>query len=344
MAMDKSAADAYVYSKASGMLANSFIGPRAVRLFNVHTLQELWGLLFNAEVPVIPETLLAKALEVEAQKKFIAEFKSLINNYSSPSDIYVSLLHSYEYENIKEIGAALCFKEEKMPEIVDISPFNFIHYNKWPKIEEMTADSALSWYNKVPDVSEQQKNDYLIDSSYVNELWTSCKKLKSSCRPVVADLFLKKICLDNILWAMRLKIYYQMSNDEIISHLAYSSDERSLKDVFIQDALKILDWDVGNWENWKNWKYAGLLNPHEEGVVWNVDPRWIYNVSKKNYVRKAYRLFHLYPFTECPLVCWFILKQNELDNIRTASESLRLSVPSEQAMENAGILEVTNHA
>ena len=343
MAMDKSAADAYVYSKASGMLANSFVGPRAVRLFNVHTLQELWGLLFESEVPVIPETLLAKALEAQAQKKFIAEFKSLINNYSSPSDIYVTLLHSYEYENIKEIGAALCFKEEKMPEIVDVSPFNFIHYNKWPKIEEMTADSALSWYNKIPLVSEQQKNDYLIDSTYISELWASCKKLKASCRPVVTDLFFKKICLDNVLWALRLKIYYGMSSEEVVSHLAYSSDERSLKDPFIQDAIKILDWDTDNWEVWKDWKYANLLNPHEEGVVWNVDPRWIYNVSKKEYVRKAYRLFHLYPFTECPLVCWFILKQHELDNIRTASESLRLNVPSEQAMENAGILEVTNH-
>ncbi len=343
MAMDKSAADAYVYSKASGMLAKSFVGSRAVRLFNVHTLQELWGLVFETEVPVIPETLLAKALEAEAQKKFIAEFKSLINNYSSPSDIYATLLHSYEYENLKEIGAALCFREEKMPEIADVSPFNFIHYDKWPKIEEMTAGSALSWYNKVPLVSEQQKNDYRIDSTYIRELWNSCSKIKASCRPVVKDLFFKKICLDNVLWALRLKIYYGMGRDEIVSHLAYSSDERSRKDIFIQDALKVIDWETDNWESWKDWKHVDLLNPHEEGVVWNVDPRWIYNVSRKEYVRKAYRLFHLYPFTECPLVCWFIVKQNELDNIRTASESLRLSVPSEQAMENAGILEVTNH-
>ena len=340
MAMDKSAADAYVYSKASGMLASSFVGSRAVRLFNVHTLQELWGLLFSQEVPVVPETMLAKAIEIQAQKKFIAEFKSLIGNYSKPSDIYIALLHSYDYENIKEIGAALCFNEAKMPEVADISPFNFINYNKWPKIEEMTANSVLSWYNKIPLVSEQQKNDYRIDSSYIQEIWESCKKIKASCRQVVTNLFLEKIRLTNVLWALRLKIYYGMSTDEIINHLAYSSDERDLHDSFIQDALKILDWEPDNWEHWKDWKHAELLNPHEEGVVWNVDPRWIHNAYSKSYVRKAYRLFHLYPFTECPLVCWFIVKQNELDNIRTASESIRLNVPQEQAMEHAGILEV----
>ena len=60
------------------------------------------------------------------------------------------------------------------------------------------------------------------------------------------------------------------------------------------------------------------------------------------YVEKAYRLFHIYPFTECPLVCWFIVKRNELDNIRTASESLRLNIGSSQAMNLAGLSEVSN--
>ena len=64
MAMDKSAADAYVYAKASGMLARSFIGGRAAQLFEVHSLKELWTLLFKKEVPVMSENadLSGKAL------------------------------------------------------------------------------------------------------------------------------------------------------------------------------------------------------------------------------------------------------------------------------------------
>ena len=41
MAMDKSAADSYVYAKASGMLARSYVGERARQLFSFHTLSVL---------------------------------------------------------------------------------------------------------------------------------------------------------------------------------------------------------------------------------------------------------------------------------------------------------------
>ena len=67
--MDKSAADSYVYAKASGMLAKSYVGDRARELFSFNSLQELWSFLFKAEVPVVPEALLARALEKEAFDK-----------------------------------------------------------------------------------------------------------------------------------------------------------------------------------------------------------------------------------------------------------------------------------
>ena len=50
--MDKSAADSYVYAKASGMLAHSYVGIRARELFSFNSLQELWSFLFKKEVPL----------------------------------------------------------------------------------------------------------------------------------------------------------------------------------------------------------------------------------------------------------------------------------------------------
>ena len=61
--MDKSGADAFVYAKASGMLAKSFVGPRTQLIFEAKKLSELWSLLFSEEVPLIPEVLLAKEIE-----------------------------------------------------------------------------------------------------------------------------------------------------------------------------------------------------------------------------------------------------------------------------------------
>ena len=44
--MDRTGAACYVYAKASGMLAKSFVGSKAVKLFNVKSLQELWSLFY----------------------------------------------------------------------------------------------------------------------------------------------------------------------------------------------------------------------------------------------------------------------------------------------------------
>src|SRR5574344_175010 len=339
MAMDKSAADAFVYAKASGMLARSFTGERAVKLFNVHSLKELWTLLFNKEVPVIPEKLLAKALESEAQKDFISQYYKLLNNYAHPDAILIALVHLYGYSNIKQIGAALCFDEKELPSIVDITPYNMIDYAKWPDIAAMTAGSALSWYNKKPDLHEQQAMDYKLDCQYINEVWTAVKKLGPSCREPVADLIGEEFRMENILWALRLRVYYDMDKDEILNHLAFVQDDHNDSDPVAGEAVKILDFDVDSYDSWKTWKYSEYLNPHEEGVVWKIDPRWVFNASKKAYVEKATRMFHLYPFTACPLVCWYIIKQNELDTIRTASESLRMNVKQSQAMQLAGVTE-----
>ena len=67
--MDSSSASAYVYAKACGMLAKSFIGARKDKLFEVSALADLWTLLFNCEVPLVPEALLAKQIEEKAKTK-----------------------------------------------------------------------------------------------------------------------------------------------------------------------------------------------------------------------------------------------------------------------------------
>lgn len=337
MAMDKSAADAYVYAKASGMLSRSFTGPRAVQLFNVHSVKELWSLLFTKEVPVMPEKLLARALESEAQHQFIEQYLHLVNNYAHPDDILISLLHLYDYSNIKQIGAALCYGEKDFPEMITIEPYNLIAYDKWPDIAQMTADSSLSWYNKIPTVPEQQNQDYKLDCQYMNEIWSAIKRLDGSCRASVASLIGDEFKMENILWALRLRVYYNMGKEEIVNHLAFVNAVHDETDPIAGEAMKILDWELDSYDTWKKWKYAEYLNHHEEGVVWTVDPRWIYGVSHKVYVERARRLFHQHPFTACPLVCWYIIKQNELDTIRTASEGLRMNVNAAEAMEFAGV-------
>ena len=343
MAMDKGAASSYVYAKASGMLARSFVGSRSVRLFEVKTLAELWSLIFTDPLPVVPEMVLAKELEKTARDRFISQYMKLVACYSKPADILLAQLHHYDYENVKAVGAALCLGDgKKKPDMVDISPFNLLKYNAWPDVAAMTSGASLSWYDRVPALNEQREMDFRLDWQYVGETWRAAQRCDAECREDVKSLLYERFVIEGVLWALRLRKYYDMPQEIVESLLRSPVGENDGTEQFSQEAAKTLPWALDDWESWRKWKYAQFLNPHEEGVVWHVDPRWIYNAFRRDYVRKTYSLFHKYPFTECPLFCWYIIKRNELDNIRAASESLRLGIPASQAMQTVGVQEVTN--
>ena len=144
--MDRSSADAFVYAKASGMLAKSFVGSRATRLFDAASLQELWTLVFQTEVPVMPEVMLAKKIEQEAERNFLQDYISLLQNYSHPDAILVDILRFYDFDNLKDIAASLSVaktsgRAAEIPDIADIGCYSMLNYRKWPDIAGITAGS-----------------------------------------------------------------------------------------------------------------------------------------------------------------------------------------------------------
>ncbi|WP_041610393.1 V0D/AC39 family V-type ATPase subunit [Treponema brennaborense] len=344
--MDHSGAAAFIYAKASGMLAKSFIGTRAAKLFEVRSLPELWTLVFKTEVPMVPEVLLAKKIEQEAESRFLCDYTSLLRNYSKPDSVLVELVRFYDYDNLKDIAAFLSVNKssshaQTMPQLADIGEFSMFDYTKWPDIAAITAGSPVSWYDSVPEFSRQQELDTKLDLQYIRRLWASIRKLPAAERRPVESLIKDEIVMYNIIWALRLKVYYGMSNERILDRLASAGGAetaRSLaQDPLSGPAVKMLDFAVDSYAEWENWKYAGFLNLHEEGVVWEADPRWIQQSAKTALNRKALRQFHQHPFTACVLVSWFKIKQYELDCIRTAAEGLRLNVSQDQVKHFAGV-------
>ena len=281
--LDSSAASSFVYAKASALLAKSFTGERATRLFSVQSLRELYILLFDGEIPSVPEVLLSKEIETKAAREFVSLYKNLLSEYEKPSPILSEILSFYEYENSESSN---------------------------PK----------------------------TDRERIMALWNAVSSLKGNDRTYLAQLYKTEISFKNILWVLRLKVYYHFSNEEILEHLVYSTGKKNKADVLVREAVFILDKDIGSYDDWKSWKYAEFLNPHEEGVVWEIDPTWIERCLK-NYLAKSYkRFFHKDPMSVTSLVSWFRIKQYELDCIRAVAEGLRLGVDSEKVMEVAGIL------
>lgn len=335
--MNRAGASAFVYAKASGMVAKSFVGERAHLLFDVQTISELWSLLFHEEVPLVPESILAKLLEEKAEDVFLSQYAGLLNVYDKPDAVLIQLLRSYDYHNIKMIAAALCDNQKNIPKISDLSTYTMLNYKKWPNFAQITAGSTISWYNTVPEWETQQKMDTRLDLQYAKELWAAIHCLSRSEREPVQKFLQEQLVIENIIWAIRLRVYYDMSSDEIIQRLAFATDYTQKNDPLASAAVHILDYALDSWEDWKDWKYAHLLNPHEDGAVWTVDPRWVQRSANVYRNKKALTQFRRYPFTPHVLVTWFYIKEHELNCIRTAAEGLRLNTDSKQTKQFVGL-------
>jgi vacuolar-type H+-ATPase subunit C/Vma6 len=335
--MDHSSAAAYVYAKASGMLAKSFTGKRISELFEVKSLSELWTVVFGTEVPLVPENLLVKKIEIEAENRFIADFVTLLDTYSKPDPILVSLLQFFEYNNLKELAAALSLGETVMPQILNIGKYSLLSYDYWPDLAKITQNTSLAWYNSAPELTEQKNFDRRLDLQYTREVWKAAGELPAAERRPVLDFLEREIVYRNIVWGIRLRVYYDMKKEEIIPWLASLATDPDIHDTFAGPVLRVLDLPIDSWKDWESWTYASFLNPHEEGVVWKIDPRWLQKKTQSDIYNHALRQFHRYPFTAHVLVTWFRIKQHELDCIRTAAEALRLNLPAVQVKDFAGV-------
>ncbi len=334
--MDRVAADSYVYAKACGMYARSYVGPRAKRLFEAKRLQDLWSLLFKTEVPLVPEGLLALYLERESEERAVADALTLLSSYDAPDPLSRALLSLYDFNNLKAASAWAALGKSDPPFMVRLGSFAMLDYDAWPNIAAMTRSSPVPWYNRVPTEDELTEWETRLDHEYYSSVWRALTSLPREDRLSAEDLVREEIILQNIVWALRLRVYYRKKGDEIIPLLAGHDAPASTREGLCGPALETLDRPIDSWNDWKDWRYAWLLNPHEEGVPWEIDPRWAQLAADKRLYGMARRGFHQRPFTVGVLVSFFKIKELELQMIRVACEGLRLGATESQMSEFMG--------
>lgn len=335
--MDKSGAGSFIYAKASGILGKSFVGPRASVLFEQKNLSELWNLLFKTPVPLVPETLLAEQIENKAFEQFLNQYTNFISQYSEPDGVLLNQFEIFEASNLKAIGAALCSGDTKLPKLTDIGRFATLRPENWPDIQKITSRSEFAWYNKVPSIHEQMELEYKIDLQVVQNLWKSLESLSGETYDALRKLYIQEYGIKNVVWALRLKIHYNMDNDQIKQRLIHVTNSATGMDPIAAPALKILENPIDEYDVWEKWSQKDLLNPHTPGEVWNVDPGWIEKMNRVKINNMALHMFHQYPMTSASLVGWYNIKNYELSCIRTAVESLRLNINPNEAMNAVGV-------
>ena len=335
--MDKSTAVSFSYAKAAGLLNKAFIKDRTQRLFEQESLSDLWTLLFKEQAPLVPETLLARQLEDKAFSSFFEQYLFFINQYDNPPLILVDKIKRYEIENLKEIIGALINEEKELPHLLDLKDFSKIDLSAWPVLSKMTAGTEYSWLKDVPTAKDQQTLEFKLDLHLLKENWKAINSCHGENREGHKKLFLDEFIIKNIIWALRLELYYELDREQIIQNLFYVTDSPDKKDPVAAPAIKVLDFDINKYEDWENWEFAGYLNPYEPGEVWCVNPVWIERRYLAHQAKLAQQVFHQYVMEDVGLAAWFKIKNYELTCIRTAVESLRLNIGSAEAMDAVGV-------
>lgn len=334
--MDRFAADSFVYSKACGMYARSFVGKRTRLLFEARRLRDLWTILFDDEVPLAPEGLLTLYLERRAEQQAVDQFITLLSAYDKPDLLSKTLVSFYDYNNLKSAVSAVLTGESEPPFMVDLKQFSILDRTKWPDIAAMTRNSPFSWYDHVPEGEEQIAWEVRLDNQYYCSLLEAARTLPAKDRRSAEPMILEEVILQNIIWTMRLVSYYSMKSDQIIPMLAGNDEPDAVRDIVCGPAISVLNRSFDTYSDWKGWKYEWLLNPHEEGFPWSLDPRWAQLAADKYLFNNAMKHFHKKPFTAGVLVSFLKIKQLEDQMIRVAAEGLRLGASDTQIMEYVG--------
>lgn len=335
--MNKSGADSYIWGKTAGMLVKSFTGSNAQKLFAINKLTDLWAAIFNTDAPQLPEILLANRIEYEAVKRLVSQYSSLLQFYDKPNVFLIELLRRYEIENLKVMAAAVSMHEEKRPRIIKLGKYAVLNYDAWPNIHEVTAGTQFSWYHDAKDVITRQQLDYHLDLQEVKTLHNALDKISDDSHDLMAKYFEKVYSLKNMLWALRLRVYYKFDAGQVTSNLFYVGDEAVKGDPLCRWAFEVIDRDIDNFNDWKDWRFAKYLNEYSEGEAWTINPMVVEQKLKVVENKAARSLFHKAPMSVATLAMFFKIKQQELDCIRAATERIRLGFSSSEAASVVGI-------
>ncbi len=324
--MDRNTAADFVYAKACGMYSKSFVGKRTQKLFEVRSISELCNLVLDEDVPLLPEAQLAEHLEEKVTQNLVRDFMKLLSAYSKPDPLSLALISKYDFANLKVASHEVLHNRTDNSFLIDISPYSIFNWKKWPDLNEVVKGSCISPHlipTKGASVEDIQNWDSNLDRIYYQSIWDGLNALPAQDRKACEKLVREEMILQNLVWILRLRTYFNLRTKDIKPLLLNIQDEKTGEPV-CKPAYFAFDKPLDEWALWKDWEFAWLLNPSEEGMPWILDPRWVEFSAQKYVYKLARKMFRESAFTVGILVSFFKIKQLEEYMIHFAAENLRV--------------------
>ena len=326
----------YVYAKAHGMWASSFLVGRRDEVRALKNVQDLYRLLFSEDPPLIPEATLTDLIEEKLTLRTISDFTRLLSIYDSSYSLLNLLLYEYELINLKMALSQLQQKNDDASFIIDIGSYSPLQWHAWPSIKDVTKNSIFSFFSSPVPQEKQVALEMALDDAYCKALSYALNSLSNKDYEACEDLVLKEFLLKNIVWMFRLRTYYEYRGDALQKMLLGTWSKKDEK-ILLHPLLDVIDKSLTDRQEWKGWRYEWLINPVQEDEAWHLDPRYAQSVADRYLFNLAQHNFHNSDNPVSLLFSFFKLKRAEEYFVRQTLEKLKvgMNMPFEAVMEEA---------
>ncbi|MGP1415882.1 MAG: V0D/AC39 family V-type ATPase subunit [Treponema sp.] len=328
----------YVFAKAHGMWASSFVSGRVAEIRNAKSVGDLYRVVFQEDPPLIPEASLTDLIEEKLTVRTIEHYTKLLSFYDRSYDLLNFLLYEYELINLKVAMSQLREKNEDTSFIIDIGSYSPLKWDAWPSLKDVTRGSLFSFFSDVVSIDRQLEKEMELDSAYYKAMWNALYSLSEDDYEACNKLVTKEFLLHNLVWVLRLRFYYGFRDEQLEKYLLGNWDEKSRR-ILCEPCYFAFEASLDDREAWEDWKFEWLINPYQENEEWKLDPRYAQSVADRYLYNLALRNFHNGNNPVSLLFSFFKLKRGEEYFIRQELEKLKVgkNMPFESVMEDKGV-------
>ncbi|MFP3040343.1 V-type ATPase subunit [Treponema primitia] len=342
---------AYVYAKACGIVGNSFIGKRLSKLGGMTRLSELDRLIFGKDARDLPEQELLVDLERRIINRTARQIIIIVDSFPHPPELLVRLIRDFEYTDLKRVITAAAAGERNLPQLTDIGRFATINYKAYPHFSLMLKGTEFEFLLEdllTPLDIKTMVIQNKLDHHYYFSLWKSMLKLAPADRKSIEQILSEEVSLRNSAWALRMRTYYGMSEDQagefLVSipalkdyHSRWHLRRSAARPTLADDAQDSLSMALDSPADWDRWRWVKFLNPHSSGEAWTADPRYFQNAAAEYLYTLARRSFRIRPFSLDMVACFIKIKLFEEDLLISVAEGLSLGMPAQDILNLLGV-------
>jgi len=330
---------AFTQAKIYGIMAKSYLGENYRELLRFKRVTDLYDHLFPGEHERLSENLLTSELQKRIIAKNIRIVIGLLDLLQEPSPLLTHMLRKYECLNLKSLLHYLKEPDVSIPVFVDLGEYRSIDLrgegpgaqSDRAALKQLIAESPYRWLLPFLDGEPIFKLENRLDLDYYQRLWTMAQELPAKDRRGVTKLLSQEITLQNIIWAFRLRFFYQLDGDQAAEYLLPQE-----VDTHRAEVMKIFELPADRSQEWSRWKFAALVQDQLSADMEGIDPVRVENKALFIVFRRARLLFHQDLFTLTPLVSFIKLKELEARILLSLIEGIRLGIPEEEILAVTG--------